>query len=739
MESKKFAQHGMLVVVRSLVSDRRCLLTLMLALLMPMFARGESQPLTIAELFGFPSTNTDGTTPHTPVIQASDGNLYGTTTLGGNDGSGCVHGCAGTVFKLTLQGQITVLYTFASPYANGRTPRGGLVEGGDGYLYGTTISGGLSNYGVVFKISKTGQFQKLHDFCATFPCTEGTNPVGSLILGTDGNFYGTTSSPPAYSTVFRISPAGDYTVVANFHNAPTGNSQGLLQASDGNFYGAGFNGVFRLSPGGTLTTLYLFGTQPNDGSVGNGPLIQATDGNLYGVTANGGTGASGIVFRISLAGDYIKIFDMVRTVEGLSPNGLLQASDGNLYGTTAGAGPPLAGGVVYEITADGTLLRSASLTNATGIGSVAPLIQASDGKLYGTARGSGSGSAAGTVFVVDAGLPPSSAPTISIINIPSNAAYGGSFAPAYAYVGDGITSVTSNTTSICTVSSGVVNFVGVGTCTLVAHATATANYAAATGSPQPFSIAPLTTTISIYNIPSGAMYGGSFTPGYTYTGDGTPSVTSNTTATCTVAGTVVNFVGLGTCTLVAHATAGTNYAAVAGNPQSFAIAQATPAISINNIPSGAVYGGSFTPAYTYTGNGKTSATSNTPSTCTVSNKGLVSYVGVGTCTLVADATATANYAAATGSPQSFTIAQATTTIAIKNLPNTARTGRSFTPTYKYIGDGATSATSNTTGICTVSGGTVSFLATGTCTLVAHATAGSNFAAATGSDQSFTIK
>src|SRR5207249_1347537 len=134
MESKKFAQHGMLVVVRSLVSDRRCLLTLMLALLMPMFARGQSQPLTIAELFGFPSTNTDGTTPHTPVIQASDGNLYGTTTPGGNDGSGCVHGCAGTVFKLTLQGQITVLYTFASPYANGRTPRGGLVEGGDGYL-----------------------------------------------------------------------------------------------------------------------------------------------------------------------------------------------------------------------------------------------------------------------------------------------------------------------------------------------------------------------------------------------------------------------------------------------------------------------------------------------------------------------------------------------------------------------------------------------------------------------------
>ena len=415
MKSRKSARRGVLYLVRSLVSGRWSLLTLMLALMMPMGASAQNQPLTITELFGFPSTGIDGTSPRAPVIQASDGNLYGTTTLGGNDGSGCVRGCAGTVFKLTLQGEITVLYTFASPYANGRSPFGGLVEGADGSLYGTTLSGGLSNHGVVFKISKTGQFQKLHDFCATGSCLpEGGNPVGSLIQGTDGNFYGTTSDPPAFPTVFQISPTGDYTVVASFRNSQTGISQGLLQASDGNFYGAGRNGVFRLTPDGTLTTLHLY-CQPNDGCVGNGPLIQAQDGNLYGVTAGGGTGASGTVFRISLAGDYQKIFDMVRTVEGLSPNGLLQASDANLYGTTQGAGPPLAGGVVYEITTDGTLLRSASLTNETGIGSFAPLIQATDGKLYGTAFGAGSahGTVAGTVFVVDAGLAPAPAVTLN--------------------------------------------------------------------------------------------------------------------------------------------------------------------------------------------------------------------------------------------------------------------------------------------------------------------------------------
>jgi hypothetical protein len=136
-------------------------------------------------------------------------------------------------------------------------------------------------------------------------------------------------------------------------------------------------------------------------------------------------------------------------------------------------------------------------------------------------------------------------------------------------VGSAMIACTMNT---CTVSSeGVITFVGTGACTLTAHATATTNYASATGSQQSFAIAQASTTISIKNILGNAKKGGSFTPTYNYIGDGTPSTTSSTLATCTISGSVVNFVASRTCTLNAHATAGTDYAATTGSPQSFTI------------------------------------------------------------------------------------------------------------------------------------------------------------------------
>jgi hypothetical protein len=134
-----------------------------------------------------------------------------------------------------------------------------------------------------------------------------------------------------------------------------------------------------------------------------------------------------------------------------------------------------------------------------------------------------------------------------------------------------------------------------------------------------------------------------------------------------------------------------------------------------------------------------SVTSSTPATCTVSGgSGVVTFTGVGTCTLTAQATATTDYLPATGSAQSFSVGQATATISIRNIPNNANEGGSFTPTYAYSGNGTTSVTSSTTGTCKVSGSVVNFVGTGTCTLVAHATATTDDAAATGSPQSFTF-
>lgn len=249
----------------------------------------------------------------------------------------------------------------------------------------------------------------------------------------------------------------------------------------------------------------------------------------------------------------------------------------------------------------------------------------------------------------------------------------------------------------------------------------------------------LSLTIRINNIPTDAVYGGSFTPAYDYTGDGRTLTTTSTPNTCTVGrGGVVKFVGGGTCTLTAHAREGATSPAEDGSPQSFEIAPATTTISIKNIPDDAAYGDHFRPAFAYTGDGGKSVTSSTIDVCTVATNGTVNFVGVGSCTLTAHATETANYVAADGSEQTFTVAKATTPISIKNIPRAPKKGGSFTPAYKYDGDGLTSTTSSTPTVCTVSAGTVNFVAEGTCTLTAHATEGTHYLAVDGKAQSFKV-
>jgi hypothetical protein len=205
-----------------------------------------------------------------------------------------------------------------------------------------------------------------------------------------------------------------------------------------------------------------------------------------------------------------------------------------------------------------------------------------------------------------------------------------------------------------------------------------------------------------------------------------------------VGGATFSSSGVGMCKVQASGAATTNFLAASAQ-QNVAIGAA--AIAINNIPAGPVYGGNFVPTYTYAGGGKTSTTSSTPGICTVSGKGAVTFVGVGTCTLTAHATATASFPAATGPAQSFAVGQAATTISVNNVPggSSAKKGGSFTPTYYYQGDGVPSVTSNTPTTCTLSGNVVHFAASGTCTVTARATAGINFAASVGTPQSFTIK
>jgi uncharacterized repeat protein (TIGR03803 family) len=267
---------------------------------------------TLTTLHRFMST--DGAEPSAGLVQATDGNFYGTTDSGGNNTD------SGTIFKITPGGTLTTLYSFCSQpnCADGAVPGVGLFQAADGTFYGTTVYGGASGYGTVFKITPAGRLTTLYSFCAQTGCPDGQYPYSGLVQATDGNFYGTTSEGGGLGgsgTVFKITPSGTLTTLYSFCSQPNCADggipmAGLVQASDGNFYGTtiygGANGyagtVFKITPSGTLTTLYSFCSQANcsDGATPHAGLVQGTDGSFYGTTYGGGASGYGTVFSLSV-------------------------------------------------------------------------------------------------------------------------------------------------------------------------------------------------------------------------------------------------------------------------------------------------------------------------------------------------------------------------------------------------------------------------------------------------------
>ncbi len=249
----------------------------------------------------------DGDDPLAPLMQAKDGNFYGTTFDGGAKGYG-------TVFEITSQGELTTLHSFG--YADGAGPVAGLVQAENGNFYGTTLYGGAHGAGAVFEITSGGKLTTLYSFCSQKGCADGTGPYAGLVQAKDGNFYSTTYGGGAqnHGTVFEITPAGKLTTLYSFCSQKkcadgADPYAGVIQATDENFYGTTSKGgaskwgtVFAITAGGKLTTLHSFCLQKNctDGADPVGGLVQASNGILYGTTAKGGVYENGTVFSLSL-------------------------------------------------------------------------------------------------------------------------------------------------------------------------------------------------------------------------------------------------------------------------------------------------------------------------------------------------------------------------------------------------------------------------------------------------------
>ena len=332
----------------------------------------------------------NGKFPLGPLVQGSNGSLLGTSEQGGKDD-------LGTIFGMTTEGTETFVYGFCASAGCPVVPEAPIVQDSNGNFYGTTESGGSNGFGTVFQISSSGQLTTLYNFCSQTNCTDGKRPTSGLVRGVSGNLYGTTiqggshSTPPDYrgGTVFEITPSGKLTTLYSFcgivkvevcldGEEPSG---GLVLGSDGNFYGTtelgganfGTGSIFKITPTGQLKQIYSFcvaSIQCPDGADPRATLIEGNDGNYYGTTWAGGMHQNGSVFKVTPTGQLTTLYSFCsqsNCADGENPSAaLVQGTDGNFYGTAYEGGNQVPEcndfgcGTLFQVTPAGifTLLYS---------------------------------------------------------------------------------------------------------------------------------------------------------------------------------------------------------------------------------------------------------------------------------------------------------------------------------------------------------------------------------------------
>lgn len=363
---------------------------------------------TVSTVYNFVGGKTSGAFPwYVTLVQGTNGSLYGTTYYGGATNMG-------TVFSVTTTGTQTILYSFKGGTTDGANPTGGLTLGTDGNFYGTTQQGGSTTEGVIFKITPTGTITILHNFNAG---ADGAFPWGPPILGSDGNFYGTTAAGglKGNGIVYKMTSTGSFTTIYKFDVThgfapiapPTQGTDGFLYipVSEG---GSSYCGtIVKLSTSGVLNNSFSFPCG-SGGSFPIGPLVQAANGNFYSTTQNGGTNGEGTTYQVTTGLAVTVLHSFGSTFgDGTSPSaGLLLANDGNYYGATAEGGSH-GDGILFNTTTGGTYDDLFSFNNSANLTQMSPLsppIQYTNGLLYGVTEFGGTAND-GTVYSLNMGLP----------------------------------------------------------------------------------------------------------------------------------------------------------------------------------------------------------------------------------------------------------------------------------------------------------------------------------------------
>lgn len=385
-------------------------MALAFALGLPLGAIPCAQAQTFSVIHNF-TGGSDGGNPLAGLTIDSAGNLYGTTNIGGASN-------AGTVFKVNVDGEKTVLYSFDGK-PDGANPESSLIMDSAGNLYGTTFAGGASGLGTVFEVSTSGTETVLHSFTGK---PDGEQPEAGLAMDAAGNLYGTTSLGGTHGngTAFELAKNGGTwteSVLFDFSQNATGKIvvAGVTLDAAGNLYGAtsaggtyGQGAVFELKPsksGWVESILHNF-VDATDGAVPYGGLIFDNSGNLYGAAAGGGTGGGGTVYKLTPTASGWT-FTVLYNLAGWGASGtyrdLLLDASGNIYATTHCDGVK-GWGTVYELTESDGAWTYNSLYAFTGGSdgqfSFSNLVFDQQGNLYGTTK-QGGADKYGVIFKVE--------------------------------------------------------------------------------------------------------------------------------------------------------------------------------------------------------------------------------------------------------------------------------------------------------------------------------------------------
>jgi uncharacterized repeat protein (TIGR03803 family) len=350
-------------------------------------AVAQSQTFTV--LYSF-TGGSDGGNPLAGVVQDPTGNLYGTTDYGGDLNNSCPAGC-GVVYKLDAAGAETVLHTFTGSPSDAANSFAPVARDNASSLYGTTIFGGSSGYGAVFKIDAAGNETVLYSFRAL---SDGCSPQQGLVVGTSRALYGTTPGcgSSGYGTLFKVDGATNFSLLHTFAGADGAYPNGghLTMDKSGNLYGLTFGGgasskgaLYELRANGMYTVLHSFSGGTTDGCWASGSVLQDKEGNLYGTTNQCGSYNYGTVWKVSKTGKETILHSFAGgTSDGCYPDGgVARDARGNLYGVRECGAHGY--GALYTLSAGGKLTLLHSFDGFDGVQSVGEVLRTSKGVLFG--------------------------------------------------------------------------------------------------------------------------------------------------------------------------------------------------------------------------------------------------------------------------------------------------------------------------------------------------------------------